>query len=144
MTNETIDKLKKAGYITVTADSQGIADQCQIGNLITSEDEYYEILMSYNPINFDDEDILSVEITEDNKLQITTHLGHTFNIGDNICVYGHSNMVLSNYFEIYKLNDIPEFIGHTDPEYPEDNIYQTSNYTCLMKSNIVANIYYTV
>ena len=30
MQNETIDKLKKAGYITVTADSQGIADQVGI------------------------------------------------------------------------------------------------------------------
>ena len=28
--NETIDKLKSAGYITVTADSQGIAEQCDI------------------------------------------------------------------------------------------------------------------
>ena len=30
--NETIDKLKNAGYITVTDDSQGIADHCQIGS----------------------------------------------------------------------------------------------------------------
>ena len=31
-TNETIDKLKSAGYITVTDDSQGIADKCEIGS----------------------------------------------------------------------------------------------------------------
>ena len=32
MQNETIDKLKEAGYITVTADSQGIADKVGIGD----------------------------------------------------------------------------------------------------------------
>ena len=32
MKNEIIDKLKDAGYITVTDDSQGIADKCNIGN----------------------------------------------------------------------------------------------------------------
>ena len=40
--NETIDKLKSAGYITVTADSQGIADQCQIGGGSSEIDEYLE------------------------------------------------------------------------------------------------------
>ena len=67
-TNETIDKLKIAGYITVTADSQGIADQCQIGGGSSELDEYLE----ENNIQYEIRDNTLYGVYQDSDLHVVT------------------------------------------------------------------------
>ncbi len=84
MKNEIIDKLKELGYITVTADSQGIADQAGIGG--DSSDSSSGSEGKYFPIA---QPLLSTELILDRE----DHGGYVYQI-DGV----DSNIGINNLF----------------------------------------------